>query len=53
LEQTSSQALQKGEIVKVLDEESDLQFKRGYQKAMEQFKNGVCVAVVHHHEEGT
>lgn len=44
----------KNRFVKVLDEESDLQFKRGYQKAMEQFKNGgICVAVVHHPEEET
>lgn len=43
----------KERFVKILDDESNQQFKRGYQKAMEQFKNGVCVAVVHHPEEGT
>lgn len=44
----------KERFVKILDNESDSQFKRGYQKAMEQFKNGgICVAVVHHPEEGT
>lgn len=43
----------KKRFVKILDDEADSQFKRGYQKAMEQFKNGVCVAVVHHPEEGT
>lgn len=43
----------KKNFVKILGDEADSQFKRGYQKAMEQFKNGVCVAVVHHHEEET
>lgn len=43
----------KERFVKILDDEADSQFKRGYQKAMEQFKNGVCVAVVHRPEEGT
>lgn len=43
----------KKRFVKVLDDEADSQFKRGFQKAMEQFKNGICVAVVHHPEEGT
>lgn len=43
----------KKNFVKILGDEADSQFKRGYQKAMEQFKNGICVAVVHHPEEGT
>lgn len=43
----------KKRFVKVLDDEADSQFKRGYQTAMEQFKNGICVAVVHQPEEGT
>lgn len=43
----------KKSFVKVLDAESNSQFKRGYQQAMEQFKNGICLAVVHHPEEGT
>lgn len=43
----------KKRFVKILDDESNSQFKRGYQQAMEQFKNGICVAVVHHPEEGT
>lgn len=38
----------KKNFVKILGDEADSQFKRGYQKAMEQFKNGICVAVVHH-----
>lgn len=42
----------KKNFVKILGDEADSQFKRGYQKAMEQFKNGICVAVVHHPEEG-
>jgi hypothetical protein len=41
----------KERFVKILDNESYSQFKRGYQKAMEQFNNGVCVAVLHHHDE--
>lgn len=43
----------KERFVKILDDESNSQFKRGYQRAMEQFKNGICVAVVHHPEDGT
>lgn len=43
----------KKNFVKILGDEADSQFNRGYQKAMEQFKNGICVAVVHHPEEGT
>lgn len=43
----------KKNFVKILGDEADSQFKRGYQKAMEQFKNGICVAVVHHPEDGT
>ena len=43
----------KKNFVKILGDEADSQFKRGYQKAMEQFKNGICVAVVHHPEEET
>ena len=43
----------KKRFVKILDDESNSQFKRGYQRAMEQFKNGICLAVVHHPEDGT
>lgn len=44
----------KKNFVKILGDEADSQFKRGYQKAMKQFKNGgICVAIVHHPEEGT
>lgn len=42
----------KKRFVKILDDESNSQFKRGYQEAMKQFKNGICVAVVHQPEEG-
>lgn len=41
----------KERFVKILDDECDSQFKRGYQKAMEQFKAGVCLAVVHNDKE--
>ena len=43
----------KERFVKILDDESNSQFKRGYQQAMEPVKKGICVAVVHHPEEGT
>lgn len=42
----------KKHFVKVLDDVADSQFKRGYQKAVEQFKNGIRVAGVHRPEEG-
>ena len=43
----------KKRFAKVLDDEADSQFNRGYQRAMEQFENGICVAVVNRPEEGT
>lgn len=48
-----SNALDKAQrdFAKVLDNESSVQFKRGYQKAMEQCSNSVWVTTVNHSEE--